>query len=180
MNAEQLSKVGSDLVRRCGTRDPFQIAKELGIIVLDDCENFGQLKGMYRVVKKNRFIFLNQDLSPQTKRVSYNLENGKWGSRFPTLMNELYQGTLDKDNVETAIVELKKIQLELQAFSPDKVVWDIDDLSKQPPWGKNISNDITNLSNYFVTSDGEDFITIFFNALEKAKKLQMDLTIESV
>lgn len=95
-------------------------------------------------------------------------------------MNELYQGTLDKDNIETAIVELKKIQLELQAFSPDKVVWDIDDLSKQPPWGKNISNDITNLSNYFVTSDGEDFITIFFNALEKAKKLQMDLTIESV
>ena len=95
-------------------------------------------------------------------------------------MNELYQGTLDKDNVETAIVELKKIQLELQAFSPDKVVWDIDDLPKQPPWGKNISNDITNLSNYFVTSDGEDFITIFFNALEKAKKLQMDLTIESV
>ena len=66
MNAEQLSKVGSDLVRRCGTRDPFQIAKELGIIVL---ENFGQLKGMYRVVKKNRFIFLNQDLSPQTKRI---------------------------------------------------------------------------------------------------------------
>ena len=53
-------------------------------------------------------------------------------------------------------------------------------LSKQPPWGKNISNDITNLSNYFVTSDGEDFITIFFNALEKAKKMQMDLTIESV
>ena len=69
MNAEQLSKVGSDLVRRCGTRDPFQIAKELGIIVLDDCENFGQLKGMYRVVKKNRFIFSNQDLSPQTKRM---------------------------------------------------------------------------------------------------------------
>ena len=102
------------------------------------------------------------------------------GEALPTIMNELYQGTLDKDNVETAIEELKKIQLELQAFSPDKVVWDIDDLSNQPPWGKNISNDITNLSNYFVTSDGEDFITIFFNALEKAKKMQMDLTIESV
>ena len=79
--------------------------------------------------------------------VSYNLENGKWGSRFPTIMNELYQGTLDKDNVETAIEELKKIQLELQAFSPDKVVWDIDDLSNQPPWGKNISNDITKIKN---------------------------------
>ena len=92
------------------------------------------------------------------------------GEALPTIMNERYQVTLDKDNVETAIEELKKIQLELQAFSPDKLVWDIDDLSNQPPWGKNISNDITNLSNYFVTSDGEDFITIFFNALEKAKK----------
>ena len=79
MNAEQLSKVGSDLVRRCGTRDPFQIAKELGIIVLDDCENFGQLKGMYRVVKKNRFIFLNQDLcsSFQGRTSRCNLPNCK-------------------------------------------------------------------------------------------------------
>ena len=118
--------------------------------------------------------------TPFSQQFLINLENGKWGSRFPTIMNELYQGTLDKDNVETAIEELKKIQLELQAFSPDKVVWDIDDLSNQPPWGKNISNDITNLSNYFVTSDGEDFITIFFNALEKAKKMQIDLTIENV
>lgn len=44
MNAEQLSKVGSDLVRRCGTRDPFQIANALGINVMDDCENLGSLK----------------------------------------------------------------------------------------------------------------------------------------
>ena len=35
MNAEQLSKVGSDLVRRCGTRDPFQIANALGINVME-------------------------------------------------------------------------------------------------------------------------------------------------
>ena len=47
MNAEQLSKVGSDLVRRYGTRDPFQIANALGINVMDDCENLGSLKGMY-------------------------------------------------------------------------------------------------------------------------------------
>lgn len=52
MNAEQLSKVGSDLVRRCGTRDPFQIANALGINVMDDCENLGSLKGMYCIVKK--------------------------------------------------------------------------------------------------------------------------------
>lgn len=69
MNAEQLSKVGSDLVRRCGTRDPFQIANALGINVMDDCENLGSLKGMYCIVKRNRFIFLNKELSPQMKRI---------------------------------------------------------------------------------------------------------------
>ena len=36
------------------------------------------------------------------------------------------------------------------------------------------------LRSLMVTSDGEDFITIFFNALEKAKKMQIDLTIENV
>ena len=38
MNAEQLSKVGSDHVRRCGTRDPFQNANALGITIMDDSE----------------------------------------------------------------------------------------------------------------------------------------------
>ena len=57
MTAAYLSKVGNDLVNRCGTRDPFRIAHELGIEVLF-CEDFGPLKGMYRVIKRNRFIFI--------------------------------------------------------------------------------------------------------------------------
>lgn len=51
-----------------GQRDPFEIAKELGLEVLF-CENFRPLKGMYRVVKRNRFIFINQDLSEQMQRI---------------------------------------------------------------------------------------------------------------
>ncbi len=62
MNAENLSKVGSRLVKRCGTRDPFSIARQLGIEVLF-CENFGPLKGMYRVIKRSRFNFINENLS---------------------------------------------------------------------------------------------------------------------
>lgn len=69
MGAEYLSQIGNDLVKRCGTRDPFRIAMELGITVLDDCDNFGPLKGMYRIIKRNRFIFLNKDLSPEMKRI---------------------------------------------------------------------------------------------------------------
>ena len=57
MTAAYLSKVGNDLVNHCGTRDPFRIARELGIEVL--------FKGMYRVIKRNRFIFINKDLNPR-------------------------------------------------------------------------------------------------------------------
>lgn len=65
---ESLRKVGSDLVRRFGTRDPFRIAEGLGIIVLR-CPDFGSLKGMYRVIRRNRFIFINQDLDEPTQRI---------------------------------------------------------------------------------------------------------------
>ena len=98
--------------------------------------------------------------------VAVNLEGGKWGSRFPVLMNELYQGNLSVK--------------ELKSFPPEKAVWDIDDLSKQPPWGKNISEEITDLSNYFVTSEGEDFISVFFTALKESKEMNAPLEITSL
>ena len=112
--------------------------------------------------------------------VAYNLENGRWGSRFPVIMNELYQGKLARENTDKALEELRIIRKELQKFSPEKVVWDIEDLSKQPPWGKNISKDITNLSNYFVTSSGDDFLTVFSRALEQAKEVNAAIEIKAV
>lgn len=83
-------------------------------------------------------------------------------------------------NVDAAIGELAVISAELRDLSPDHVIWDIEDLSKQPPWGNDISEDITDLSNYFVTSDGEDFLTILLHALEKAKDVNEDVNIESM
>lgn len=45
MSAEHLALVCSRLVRRCDTRDPFEIAADIGIDVLF-CNDFGPLKGM--------------------------------------------------------------------------------------------------------------------------------------
>ena len=85
-----------------------------------------------------------------------------------------------KEHVDAAIGELAVISAELRDLSPVHVIWDIEDLSKQPPWGNDISEDITDLSNYFVTSDGEDFLTILLHALEKAKDVNEDVNIESM
>ncbi|WP_210367727.1 immunity 70 family protein [Bacillus sp. REN3] len=112
--------------------------------------------------------------------ISYHLEQNGWGTEYPFLLNELYNGKLENKNIDSAICELEAIKKELQKFSPSQVVWDIEDLSKRPPWGDNISKDITNLSNYFITSEGEDLIDILMKALEKGQKTNSDVFIESI
>ncbi|MDQ0231497.1 immunity 70 family protein [Metabacillus malikii] len=111
--------------------------------------------------------------------ISYHLEQNGWGSEFPYLLNDLYHGKLENKNIDSAINELEEIKKKLQNYSPSQVIWDIDNLSKRPPWGDNISMDIKNLSNYFVTSEGEDLIDMLMKALEKGIKTNSDVYIES-
>ena len=112
--------------------------------------------------------------------IAYNLEDNNWGSKYPVIMNQLYQGEIDCEELDIALVELEDIYQSLKKNSAEKVVWDIEDLTKRPPWGNNISKDITDLSNYFVTSEGEDLITIFRHALEKAKEMNTQIKIETI
>ena len=112
--------------------------------------------------------------------ICLNLEKEDWGSRFPYLMNELYQGELKCSNASKATDELKTIQKELKNLSPKHVVWDIDDTSKQPPWGTGISPEITDLSNYFVTCDGEDLIEEIFKALCESKAEKQNIVLKSL
>ncbi|MBR2432241.1 MAG: ImmA/IrrE family metallo-endopeptidase [Clostridia bacterium] len=51
------------LIRKYGTRDPFVIAEKLGIEILY-ADELKRLKGMYRGIKRNRFIILNSLNSP--------------------------------------------------------------------------------------------------------------------
>ena len=95
-------------------------------------------------------------------------------------MNELYQGEMKVEHVQNAIDELDMIMDELKQLPPSAVVWDFEDKEKTPPWGDNISDDITDLSNYFVTGDGSDFLTIFHHALEKSIEMREPITIRSI
>ena len=49
-----------------------------------------------------------------------------------------------------------------------------------PPWGTNISKDIRNLSDYYVTSDGNNLLDVLFKAINKAKELKSYLEISSI
>lgn len=112
--------------------------------------------------------------------VACNLESGRQGERFPMMKSLCDSGKLRSNELVAALDEVLRIRSELKRFSADKVVWDMEDLSKQPPWGNSISPEITDLSNYFVTSDGEDFMTIFQHAIEKAVSLGTELEISNI
>lgn len=112
--------------------------------------------------------------------ISYRLEKDGLGSRFPCLLKKLYQGKLEHDDARQALEELHVIVCELRHFSPDKVVWDAEKLSATPPWGNNISKDITDLSNYFVTSTGRNLIAVLTECFEELRDRGGTLDIVSI
>ena len=68
MSLEYIANKGAQLVKRCDTRDPFKIAKDLGIKVMF-VDEFEKLKGVYRVIKRNRWIFINSNLPERMQRI---------------------------------------------------------------------------------------------------------------
>lgn len=98
--------------------------------------------------------------------ISHHLEQGGWGTQYPELMNDLYQGDLAACDAIKALSDIKSIREKLRAISPNEVVWDCSNLSVKPPWGNIISPDITDLSNYFVSSSGRDVFEITIECLE--------------
>lgn len=101
--------------------------------------------------------------------IAHNLEPKGWGTKFPILMRNLYNNQVDYKDIAGIKKELKEIENKLSKLKPDRVVWDIEDLSKLPPWGDNYSNKIKNLANYFATSEGKTFFEIFENAIQMAE-----------
>lgn len=58
----EIVKIVNKLIDRCGTRDPYKVAKELGINII--YRNFDKQRGAYKVILKNRFVFLKNGMHP--------------------------------------------------------------------------------------------------------------------
>ena len=93
---------------------------------------------------------------------------GQWGSRFPVLMKQLYDGRVSSERANVALEELREARQLLSRIEPSKVVWDIEDRTARPPWGDHISDSITSLGNYFVSSTGRDVFELLEGALAAA------------
>ena len=64
----EIVKIVNKLIDRCGTRDPYKVAKELGINVI--YRNFDKQRGAYKVILKNRFSILQSKAQMETHHMS--------------------------------------------------------------------------------------------------------------
>ena len=62
IRTEDAVRMAGRVLRRYGTRDPDRLAQEMGIIVM--ARPFVKQKGAYKVIERNRFIFIKEDLHP--------------------------------------------------------------------------------------------------------------------
>ena len=63
----EIIQKANQIVTQCGTRDPYKIAKELGVEILY-CP-FTTQRGAYKVILRNRFIFIKENLHPVMEKI---------------------------------------------------------------------------------------------------------------
>ena len=67
MHIENIINQVRRLQKKYGTLDPYELANAMGITIIR-CD-FAKQKGAYKVILKNRFIFLNDNLSENMERI---------------------------------------------------------------------------------------------------------------
>lgn len=85
-STSEIVRKANQIVRQCGTRDPHKIAEELGIEIMY-CP-FTSQKGAYRVIMRNRFMFVKEDLHPVMENI--------------VLLHELGHDSLHRDEATKA------------------------------------------------------------------------------
>lgn len=109
--------------------------------------------------------------------IAYHLEKGRIGKKYFYITVKMCNDGLVGREVKFAKKELLEIQKELQKLSPDKIIWNLENISKTPPWGYDIADTITDLSNYFITSDGRNLIVLLIEVFNEAIEYKENIEI---
>jgi Zn-dependent peptidase ImmA (M78 family) len=99
---DAVTRKAASLIRRYHTRNPWMLADELNITVQE--HPFKRQKGVYTIIKRNRYIFLKEDLDPVTKdlvllhEIGHDQLHRRYASQKP--FSELQLFSLNSDRLE--------------------------------------------------------------------------------
>lgn len=106
--------------------------------------------------------------------IAYNLENKKWGSVYPVIMNEFYKGKLEPNRINYAIAEIKDIKKKLSKLNVSKMIYDFDKLDEIPPMDPNLDIKIDDV---YKNKNGERMTDIILKVLETLRDKKIPLYI---
>lgn len=112
----------NELVNRYGTRDPFEIAGLKNIKVIE-YDLHPDILGFYKYIRRNKFIFLNSDLTHEKKvfTISHELGHSELHPRLNTPF--LRKKTL----LSTDKMEIEANRFAIELLLPDKEVYQYKD-----------------------------------------------------
>lgn len=103
--------------------------------------------------------------------ICYRLENSKWGSRFPVVMNNFYydeKNGVKFEDLEEFKNELKTIENELSKLPVKDVIWSFEENIYNVPNNKpNLNYNADNLSNFYVNTGMNTIYKIFEKVFER-------------
>lgn len=106
--------------------------------------------------------------------IAYHLENKKWGSIYPTIMNEFYSGKLEQKHINKAIQEIKDIKQKLSKIDYTQMVFDMNSVPEEKFISENIS---ISLDDIFINNKREKMSDIILIVLKSIKKKKNPLYI---
>lgn len=98
--------------------------------------------------------------------IACRLEGGNWGEKYPLVMNKFYRGYLSEEDAAEALTEMYAIRSRLTEIPAAEVIWDFDDQTILPPWGKEIGNHVKNIYSYYVTTSGRNLVDEIIDNME--------------
>lgn len=109
--------------------------------------------------------------------ITVRLEPLGWGTRFPALMHDLYDGELPAGRVETALAELVLARRELAALPAQRVVCDAGAPHATSPWSEAVAGGAPDASACFFTAEGRDLFDVLLAALMRLRTTGESLRI---
>lgn len=107
------------------------------------------------------------------------LEPDGVGTKFPKLMNGLYQGRLQESDAKQALIEVQRVIEYFKNTSVDRLIWDLDDSTKVPPIDYDSMCDKSSLYSYFRSLSGRNIAAEIVDNIEAQIEFGGDLEIIS-
>lgn len=129
-------------------------------LILCDIDSDEENIEPYKSIELGSYEYVNCYLSS----ISSLLENGKWGSRFPIMVESLDAKTkIGPGTAEELLSELDVIQEELKKLPPSKI--DCEDIAEESTWMLEAPFDTSadNIYDYFLTLEDTNLTKTFYD-----------------